>query len=120
VPIGDNGDTYDRYVIRIEEMRQSLKIISQAVENIPEGEYLSHDEYPLYVKPTKKRSLTTMEGMIFNFKSVMEGIKASKRRSLRFYRKSQRRIRFLSNFRRFGLSLQNESQAAVVLQYKRS
>ena len=78
VPIGDNGDTYDRYVIRIEEMRQSLKIISQAVENIPEGEYLSHDEYPLYVKPTKKRSLTTMEGMIFNFKYGMEGIKPPK------------------------------------------
>ncbi len=78
VPVGDNGDTYDRYVIRIEEMRQSLKIISQALENIPEGEYLSHDEYPLYVKPTKKRSLTTMEGMIFNFKYGMEGIKPPK------------------------------------------
>jgi NADH-quinone oxidoreductase subunit D len=78
VPIGDNGDTYDRYVIRIEEMRQSLKIISQAIENIPEGEYLNHDEYPAYVKPTKKRALTTMEGMIFNFKYGMEGIKPPK------------------------------------------
>ncbi len=78
VPIGDNGDTYDRYVIRIEEMRQSLKIISQAIENIPEGEYLSHDEYPAYVKPPKKRALTTMEGMIFNFKFGMEGIKPPK------------------------------------------
>ena len=78
VPIGDNGDTYDRYVIRIEEMRQSLKIISQAVENIPEGEYLSHDEYPAYVMPPKKRALTTMEGMIFLFKYGMEGIKPPK------------------------------------------
>ena len=78
VPIGDNGDTYDRYVIRIEEMRQSLKIISQAVENIPKGEYLSHDEYPAYVMPPKKRALTTMEGMIFLFKYGMEGIKPPK------------------------------------------
>ena len=78
VPIGDNGDTYDRYVIRIEEMRQSLKIIAQAVENIPEGEYLSYDEYPSYVIPPKKRALTTMEGMIFLFKYGMEGIKPPK------------------------------------------
>ncbi|HEC25422.1 MAG TPA: NADH-quinone oxidoreductase subunit D [bacterium] len=78
VPLGDSGDVYDRYWIRVEEMRQSLKIISQAVENIPEGDYLSYDEYPQYVIPPKKRALTTMEGMISLFKYGMEGIKPPK------------------------------------------
>ena len=95
IPIGETGDVYDRYLVRIEEMRQSIKIISQAVENVPEGEYLSYDEYPHYVIPPKKRALTTMEGMIFNFKYGMEGIKPPKgeayvsienpRGELRFY-----------------------------------
>ncbi len=78
IPIGDTGDVYDRYFVRIEEMRQSLKIIEQAVENIPEGEYLSYDEYPKYVIPPKRRALTTMEGMISLFKYGMEGIKPPK------------------------------------------
>ena len=78
IPTGETGDVYDRYLVRIEEMRQSLKIISQAAENVPEGEYLSYDEYPHYVIPPKKRALTTMEGMISLFKYGMEGIKPPK------------------------------------------
>ncbi len=78
IPTGDVGDVYDRYRVRIEEMRQSLRIVNQAVENIPEGEYLSYDEYPQYVIPPKHRALTTMEGMIFLFKYGMEGIKPPK------------------------------------------
>jgi NADH-quinone oxidoreductase subunit D len=78
VPTGDVGDVYDRYIVRMEEMRQSLKIVRQALENIPEGEYLNYDAYPLYVKPPRKRALTTMEGMISSFKYGMEGIKPPK------------------------------------------
>ncbi len=78
IPIGEIGDVYDRYLVRIEEMRQSLKIISQAIDNIPEGEYSSYHEYPAYVIPPKKKALTTMEGMIFLFKYGMEGIKPPK------------------------------------------
>jgi NADH-quinone oxidoreductase subunit D len=78
VPTGDVGDVYDRYIVRMEEMRQSLKIVRQALENIPEGEYLNYDAYPLYVKPPRKRALTTMEGMISLFKYGMEGIKPPK------------------------------------------
>jgi len=78
VPTGDVGDVYDRYIVRMEEMRQSLKIVRQALENIPEGEYLNYDAYPLYVIPPRKRALTTMEGMISLFKYGMEGIKPPK------------------------------------------
>jgi NADH-quinone oxidoreductase subunit D len=78
VPTGDTGDVYDRYIVRMEEMRQSLKIVSQALENIPEGEFLNYDTYPLYVIPPRKRALTTMEGMISLFKYGMEGIKPPK------------------------------------------
>ncbi|RZD16912.1 MAG: NADH-quinone oxidoreductase subunit D [Candidatus Acididesulfobacter guangdongensis] len=78
IPIGDVGDVYDRYIVRMEEMRQSLKIVHQALENIPDGEYLNYDAYPLYVIPPKKRALTTMEGMISLFKYGMEGIKPPK------------------------------------------
>ncbi|MHB1678924.1 MAG: NADH dehydrogenase (quinone) subunit D [bacterium] len=78
IPVGDSGDVYDRYLVRIEEMRQSFKIVVQAVENIPEGGYLSYDEYPQYVIPPKKRALTTMEGMISLFKYGMDGIKPPK------------------------------------------
>jgi NADH-quinone oxidoreductase subunit D len=78
IPTGDVGDVYDRYIVRMEEMRQSLKIVHQALENIPEGEFLNYDAYPLYVIPPKKRALTTMEGMISLFKYGMEGIKPPK------------------------------------------
>ena len=78
VPTGDVGDVYDRYIVRMEEMRQSLKIVHQALENIPEGEFLNYDAYPQYVIPPKKRALTTMEGMISLFKYGMEGIKPPK------------------------------------------
>ncbi len=78
IPVGDRGDVYDRYLVRMEEMRQSTRIIGQAIDNIPEGEYLSYDEYPSYVIPPKKRALTTMEGMISLFKYGMEGIKPPK------------------------------------------
>ena len=78
IPVGDTGDVYDRYLVRMKEMRQSIKIIGQAIENIPEGEYLSYDEYPQYVILPKKRALTTMEGMISLFKYGMDGIKPPK------------------------------------------
>lgn len=78
VPVGETGDVYDRYLVRMEEMRQSTRIISQAIDNIPAGNYLNYDEYPHYVIPPKRRALTTMEGMISLFKYGMEGIKPPK------------------------------------------
>src|SRR5205807_8856802 len=49
IPVGQNGDTYDRYLVRMAEMRQSLRIIRQAVEKIPEGPIMA--KVPKVIKP---------------------------------------------------------------------
>jgi NADH-quinone oxidoreductase subunit D len=49
IPIGTNGDTYDRYLVRMEEMRQSMRIIEQAVNGIPEGPIMG--KVPKVIKP---------------------------------------------------------------------
>ncbi len=71
VPIGENGDVYDRYLVRIEEMRQSLRIATQALEGMPEGPYRAH--VPGVVLPPKEDVLSKMESLIFHFKLITEG-----------------------------------------------
>lgn len=74
VPIGTNGDAYDRYRIRLEEIRQSLRIAEQAINGMPSGPYRAH--VPGVVLPPKADVLTKMESMIFHFKLVTDGFKA--------------------------------------------
>jgi len=74
VPIGIRGDVYDRYLVRVEEMRQSLRILKQAVENIPEGPYIIQDNR--IALPPKEEVYNTIEGLICHMKLVMEGVKA--------------------------------------------
>ena len=71
VPTGTDGDVYDRYLVRIEEMRQSARILDQAVKNIPEGPY--HVDDPKIFLPSKKKVLTSMEELIHQFMLVTEG-----------------------------------------------
>jgi NADH-quinone oxidoreductase subunit C/D len=71
VPTAEGGDCYDRAVVRIEEMRQSLKIIRQCVDNMPEGPYKS--EHPLSVPPPKDRTMKDIETLINHFLSVSWG-----------------------------------------------
>lgn len=73
VPLGKNGDAYDRYLIRLEEMRQSLRIIEQSIDGMPEGPYRAH--VPGVVLPPKEDVLFKMESMIFHFKIITEGFK---------------------------------------------
>ena len=73
VPLGKNGDAYDRYLIRLEEIRQSLRIIQQALDGMPEGPYRAH--VPGVVLPPKEDVLYKMESMIFHFKLITEGFK---------------------------------------------
>ncbi len=73
VPVGKTGDCFDRYLIRMEEMRQSLRIIEQALKGMPEGPYQA--DVPGVVLPPKKEVLTNMEAMIFHFKIITEGFK---------------------------------------------
>lgn len=73
VPVGKNGDSYDRYLIRVEEMRQSLKIIEQCLEQMPKGEIMTDDRR---IAPPKRAEMKeSMESMINHFKLYTEGYK---------------------------------------------
>lgn len=69
VPVGTNGDTYDRFMVRLEEMWQSHKIIEQAIKNIPEGPF--HADIPEFYLPPKSEVYNNMEALIYHFKIVM-------------------------------------------------
>jgi NADH-quinone oxidoreductase subunit D len=74
VPVGHQGDNFDRFQVRFEEIRQSMKIIRQALEQMPdEGPVSSPDVR--YVMPEKREVYTTIEATIAHFKIVMEGLK---------------------------------------------
>jgi NADH-quinone oxidoreductase subunit D len=74
VVVGENGDCYDRYLVRIEEMRQSLRILQQAIDRLPDGPINVDD--PRVILPSKTDCMTDMASMIHHFKVVMEGIRA--------------------------------------------
>jgi NADH-quinone oxidoreductase subunit D len=74
VPIGEHGDIYDRYLCRMEEMRQSLRILQQAIARLPGGSINVDD--PRVILPTKTAAMNDMESMIHHFKIVMEGVRA--------------------------------------------
>ncbi len=69
IPVGQNGDTYDRFMVRIQEMWESLSIIRQAVEKMPEGPF--HADVPEFYLPNKEDVYSKMEALIFHFKIVM-------------------------------------------------
>lgn len=76
IPIGSKGDCYDRYLVRVEEMRQSCRILEQALSNIPSGPFF-HLDGKSYL-PSKDKVLTKMEELIHQFMIVTEGINAPK------------------------------------------
>lgn len=71
VPLGNKGDSYDRAAVRVEEIRQSLRIIRQCLDNMPEGPYKS--EHRLTTPPPKERTLHDIETLIHHFLSVSWG-----------------------------------------------
>jgi NADH-quinone oxidoreductase subunit D len=74
IPVGTNGDTYDRYMVRNEEMWQSFRIIEQALAKLPEGPY--HADAPQYYLPPKEAVYNNMEALIYHFKIIMGEIDA--------------------------------------------
>jgi NADH dehydrogenase (ubiquinone) Fe-S protein 2 len=72
IPVGTNGDCYDRYLIRIEEMRQSIKIISQVINTIPEGSIKLDDNK--ITNPNRAQLKNSMESLIHHFKYYSENI----------------------------------------------
>lgn len=71
IPTGTEGDVYDRYLVRLEEMRQSCRILDQAIRNLPDGPW--HIDDPKVFPPVKSRVLTSMEELIHQFMIVTEG-----------------------------------------------
>jgi NADH-quinone oxidoreductase subunit C/D len=71
IPLGKNGDCYDRARVRVEEMRQSLRIIQQCINNMPEGHYKS--DHPLAIPPRKDKTMTDIETLITHFVGVSWG-----------------------------------------------
>ena len=71
VPVGSRGDCYDRYLIRVEEMRQSLRIILQCLQEMPQGEIKADDRK--ITPPPRTHMKTSMESLIHHFKLYTEG-----------------------------------------------
>ena len=71
VPVGTNGDCYDRYLVRVEEMRQSLRIILQCLNNMPEGPVKVDDQK--ITPPGRAVMKQSMESLIHHFKLYSEG-----------------------------------------------
>ena len=72
IPLGSTGDCYDRFMIRMEEVKQSVRIVKQAIKNLPDGLWYSEDAKRIY-SPTKAKVLTSMEELIQNFMLVTQG-----------------------------------------------
>ncbi len=76
VPTATHGDTYDRYIVRMEEMRQSLNIVGQALDRLPEGPFRSNNRK--FVPPPRSELGHSMEAVIHHFKLWTEGFSAPK------------------------------------------
>ena len=71
IPVGKNGDCYDRYLVRLEEMRQSLRIIAQCLEQMPDGPVVVEDNK--IAPPKREQMKRSMEALIHHFKLYTEG-----------------------------------------------
>lgn len=76
VPVGKNGDTYDRYWVRMEEMRQSARIIAQCLDQMPPGPIMA--DVPQYIPPPKQQVMRDMESLIHHFIIFTQGFKPPK------------------------------------------
>ena len=74
VPVGTHGDCYDRYLVRVEEIKQSIRILRQCLAQIPDGPHVIDD--PRVTLPPKNDTYNTIESMIRHFKHIMDGIRA--------------------------------------------
>ena len=72
IPVGNTGDCYARYLVRVEEMRQSCKIIEQCINNMPKGIVLANDAK--MAPPSRKEMKGSMEALIHHFKLYTEGV----------------------------------------------
>jgi len=76
VPLGSKGDTYDRYWVRMQEMKQSARIIAQCLDQLPEGPILT--DVPQVVAPPKEKVMQDMQSLIHHFIIFTEGFRPPK------------------------------------------
>jgi NADH-quinone oxidoreductase subunit D len=74
IPLGSHGDVYDRYLVRLKEMRQSNRIVKQAAEKLPDGPFAAVDA-PLVVPPAKEELGRDIAALIRHFKIMQEGFR---------------------------------------------
>jgi NADH-quinone oxidoreductase subunit D len=75
IPVGTDGDNYDRYLCRHEEMRQSIRILRQCIKKMPDSGPIDVENRPEVILPPKEQVYSTIEGTIQHFKIIMEGPK---------------------------------------------
>ncbi|MGH7787191.1 MAG: NADH-quinone oxidoreductase subunit D [Candidatus Binatia bacterium] len=73
VPVGETGDNYDRFLVRVNEIEQSVRIVEQGLRELPDGPVRIDD--PRYVLPEKHEVYSSIEGLMHHFKLIMEGAK---------------------------------------------
>ena len=100
VPVGTIGDNYDRYRVRMAEMRESVKIIEQALDGLPEGPHITDDRK--VALPPRHELATSMEALIHHFKLVTEGIRVPPGEVYYPIESPARRARLLRALRRLG------------------
>ena len=103
VPVATDGDCYARYVVRMEEMRQSLRIIEQAVKNLPDGPFKTEDRK--VALPPRAELDVSMEALIHHFKLMTEGLLVPPGMLYHAHREQQGRTRLLCLCRRLGQAL---------------
>src|SRR5262249_31839249 len=116
IPIGKNGDCYDRYLVRMEEMRQSVRIMKQCLEKlrIPEGQGPVMFPDNKIVPPRREVMKHSMEALIHHFKLFTEGYHVPAGRSVRRGRGAEGRVRRLPRSRRHQPALQMQDPRALV------
>ena len=117
VPVGAKGDNFDRYIVRMEEVRQSVRILEQAFKQIPEGPVCLDD--PRIILPPKPAVYNTIEGMICALQDHRRRRQGAARRGLLVHRRRQRRARLLHRLRRDGPTLQVPRARAVLHHHQR-
>ena len=76
IPVGSNGDNYDRYLVRLEEMKQSMRIVEQALAQLPDGP-INHPDFNVSL-PSKEEVAGNIEALMAHFKLTFEGVKPPK------------------------------------------
>ena len=112
VPVGSVGDNFDRYAVRVEEMQQSMRILDQALEQIPAGPVMLDD--PRIALPPKSETYNSIEAMIAHFKMIMDGIHVPPGEVYSFTEARQRRARLLHRLRRHRPAVEVPRAAALL------